>query len=189
MSSIRAFIAFKLPSQVRETLKESIAFLNGQVPDHSVRWVKPELMHITLRFLGETAESSLPAIYAALDNLAEHHDPLRLNLDKLGCFPNCSRPRVIWAGLQGDVQQASALKRDLEEVLQNLGWEPEDRPFRAHITIGRVKTKLQIKNTITKFNLQNGPIQIKELHLIQSNLTSQGPIYTTRHTSNLNSSK
>ncbi len=185
MSHIRTFIAFHLPPDVRKLLGNAVAELNRQILNRSIRWVKPELMHITLRFLGDTAETSLPALYDTLDSLAKQHNTLEFELDTLGCFPNCKRPHVVWAGLRGDLKRVSTLKQALDAALQNLGWQPENRPFRPHITIGRVKNKLQLQKLIGNIKLKPLPIQVSKIHLIESNLTPQGPIYTTRHSSQL----
>ena len=115
------------------------------------------------------------------------HTAFTLNLDQLGCFPNCKRPRVIWVGLQGQLAALGALKRDLNEALQPLGWEQEDKPYRPHLTLGRVKDggNLRDSNWAVKIDKQQMPV--RTIHLIESKLTSSGPIYTIHHTTPLRS--
>ena len=98
---MRTFVAVTLPGAAQAELGRVGAVLAGQVPPGSVRWVQPEQIHLTLRFLGETAVSQLPAITSSLDKVGQQTGPLTLRLGRVGCFPNCKRPRVIWAGLEG----------------------------------------------------------------------------------------
>jgi 2'-5' RNA ligase len=183
---IRAFIAIELPQPVKQELAQVSAGLARQVPERAVRWVQPGKMHLTLRFLGETAVTQLPHIIQQLDDLATHHKTFNLHLNGLGCFPNRQRPRVIWAGLAGDEAALQSLKRDLDERLSPLGWPPEDKPFRAHLTLGRVNDGRQL--TQMKWDTAVKPIAftVNEVHLIESHLTPKGPLYTVRHTVLLN---
>ena len=185
MSTIRAFIAIQLPDDVRAALAQVNEILAAQLPQRSVRWVKPKLMHLTLRFLGDTAVSNLPSLYDALDESAAQHDEFMLRLDHLGCFPNCKQPRVIWAGLQGQLEAADAFKQDIDAALEPLGWEREERPFRPHLTLGRVKDSRMLRDTHWEANFEKQALPVTAIHLIESELTPGGPIYTVRHTSHL----
>lgn len=185
MNKIRAFIAIHLTSDARNELARVNEILASRVPHQAVRWVKPELMHITLRFLGDTAVSILPSLYTALDKSTAQHDAFSLSLDQLGCFPNCKRPRVIWAGIKGQLDAANVLKQDIDSALQTLGWEQEERPFRPHLTIGRVKDKRNLRISQWGVNIEKVTLPVQEIQLIESKLASTGPIYTERHTSRL----
>ena len=101
MTTIRAFIAIDLPPAVKTALEDVAATLAGRVPQGAARWVRPEQMHLTLRFLGDTPADRLPALYAALDALAAGRVPFTLHLTEVGCFPNTRRPRVVWVGRGG----------------------------------------------------------------------------------------
>ena len=144
MQQIRAFIAIELPEDARRALGNTARRLAEQLPQGSVRWVRPELIHLTLRFLGDTAVAKLPTIAAALDALGAQHAPFTLALSEAGCFPNRKRPRVIWAGLDGQLAPLQALKRDLDRALAASGWELEDRPFQPHLTLNIVPSVLQL---------------------------------------------
>lgn len=185
MSDIRAFIAIQLPPAAQNELGEINDSFANQIPRGSVRWVKPHLMHLTLRFLGDTAESALPQIIEALNIVGKNHRHFSLYFDRLGCFPDCKRPRVIWAGLQGDLDKANSLKQALDEALQPLGWPLENRPFSPHITIGRIKDTKKISGMTWAAQLDKQLIGVKEIHLVQSKLTPGGPVYTIRHSSQL----
>ncbi|HNS40623.1 MAG TPA: RNA 2',3'-cyclic phosphodiesterase, partial [Promineifilum sp.] len=128
MAVIRAFIAVQLPVEVKEALGNVSRTLDSQVTRGAVRWVRPEQMHLTLRFLGDTDVQSLPAVQAALDAVATGYKPFTLQLEGIGCFPNARRPRVIWVGLAGDESRLHALKTALDEQLASLGLPPEDKP-------------------------------------------------------------
>lgn len=183
--TIRAFAAIDLPDEVKAALDEVGSTLAGGTSPGAVRWVKPGLLHLTVRFLGDTAVSQLPAVTAALDEVAAAHAPLAMTLSELGCFPNRRRPRVIWAGVRGDVTAAKALKKAVDEALVPLGWEMEDRPFRTHITLGRVKDNRAARDLDWETPLPELAFPVTAVHLIESQLTPDGPIYTIRHTSPL----
>lgn len=200
MEMIRAFIAVDLPVEVKRALGQLTEVLSRQIPQGSVRWVKPEQMHLTLVFLGDTAQSKLPAIQTALDHVTARHPALTLQLGRVGCFPNCNRPRVIWVGLEegewetrklesrrleiGDLALAR-LKADLDEALRPLGWEPERRPFRAHLTLGRVKDSNKVRDVSWAADMPALAFAVTAVHLIQSDLRPIGPLYTVRYSSHL----
>lgn len=181
--TIRAFIAIHLPQEVQIYLGDLADNLAGLVPHRSVRWVKPDRMHLTLRFIGETEKNLLPQLGQALDGIANQHQQFSLHLGGFGCFPNCNRPRVLWAGVDGELKAASRLKADIDAALEPLGWEGEDRPFRPHLTIGRVKDSRAVSEQRWPNELTPLPIPADSIHLIESELTPNGPIYTVRHSS------
>lgn len=185
MKTIRAFIALTLPPPVTETLGAVSQELTPRVPDGAVKWVELERMHLTLRFLGNTPVSQLDAIGAALEAVATAHDPFSLSLDRLGCFPNAHQPRVIWVGLDGDVEVLRRLKQGLDEALVPLGWEPEDRRFHAHLTLGRVKRQQREIDLPWDTAVVPASWSVRSLHLIESQLRPTGPLYTIRHSSQL----
>jgi len=185
MKTVRAFIAIPLPVEVKAVLNEVIQVLAVQVPDRSVRWVKPQLMHITLRFLGDTAVTSLPSLADVLDKAASQHDAFQLRLDQLGCFPNKKQPRVIWIGISGQLDAARALKQDIDNSLLPLGWENEKRSFSPHLTLGRVKDSHQLRGIQWAADVEQVNVPVRTIQLIESELHSTGPTYTVRHGSTL----
>ena len=184
--TIRAFIAIALPQEVTAVLAQLSQSFAKQIPDRAVRWVTPDKMHLTLRFLGETAVSQLATIEAELDRVTANYAPFSPSLHEAGCFPNRKRPRVIWAGLAGAERPLQALKRDIDTFLQPMGWALEDkRPFNAHLTLGRVNNARQLQHINWNVPVKKVAWQVTAVHLIQSQLRPQGPIYTIRHTSKL----
>ena len=183
--TIRTFIAIHLPQEVQGYLGELTDSLSGQVPQRSVRWVKPDRIHLTLRFIGETEKNLLTAVGKALDEVAARYQQFPLYLQGFGCFPNCKRPRVLWAGVGGDLENAGRLKKDVDSALTSLGWEAENRSFQPHLTIGRVKDSQAVAGQRWPAELTTLTIPVHSIHLIESELTPSGPIYTVRHSSRL----
>lgn len=145
---IRAFIALKTPQVWDEELRDLQLSLERKLRSKAVRWVKPEQIHITLRFLGSILPAEAEEITALLQPIADSIAPFKLECEGLGCFPNLRRPRVIWAGISGAVQEVQRLQRQIAEATARFGEPAEDREFRPHLTLARVqdlepgKTKL-----------------------------------------------
>ena len=185
MITIRAFIAIDLPAEVKQALGDVAAALAAGVPRGAVRWVRPEQIHLTLRFLGDTPIDRLPALAAALDDVAGRHSPFVLRLTTTGCFPNARRPRVVWVGLGGEAAALAALVAGLNTALGALGLPPEDKPFRAHLTLGRVKDERAAQEIDWSAAVPALNVPVAAIRLIESQLRPDGPVYTVRHTSQL----
>lgn len=185
MKKIRAFIAIPLPEAVQTHLGAIGLTWAEQLPQGAVRWVKPQLMHATLRFLGDTDEALIPRVAGTLDEVAARHEEFTITLDQPGCFPNTRRPRVVWVGLQGNIAAAQELKEAVDQALVPIGWELEDRSFRPHLTLGRVKDSRKVKGFEWKAAIEPLLIPVESIHLIESDLQRAGPVYTVRHASKL----
>ena len=184
--TIRTFIAIALPEEITAVLAQLSYSFAKQIPSRAVRWVKPDRMHLTLRFLGETAVPQLTPIATELDHVTANYAPFKLHLHQVGCFPNRRRPRVLWIGLAGEKRPLQAIKRDIDTFLQPMGWEQEKRPFQAHLTVGRVKDARQLQQLNLNVPVGKAAWEVTAVHLIQSQLRPQGPLYTTHHSSQLN---
>ena len=185
MDTVRAFVAVHLPAELQEVLGAVSQELAPRVPERAVTWVQPDRMHLTLRFLGDTPTGRLDALAKMLDAVAVRRRPFHLQLDRLGAFPNERRPRVIWVGLGGDVQQAASLQKALDAALIPLGWQPEGKPFSPHLTLGRVKRDNdQIRLPWGK-GVAPASFTVDAIYLMESQLRPQGPLYTVRHRSKL----
>jgi len=183
MDQIRAFIAVQLPDDVKAELDRVSRSLASQIGPGAVRWVKPDRIHLTLRFLGDTAVSQLPEIAGRLDQITARQTSFVLELGGLGCFPNRRRPRVIWVGLKGHENELNTIRHMIDDSLADLGWKREDRPFRAHLTLGRVKDSRKLNMTEASAELKTLVVPVTAVHLIESELRPKGPLYTVRHTS------
>jgi 2'-5' RNA ligase len=138
METIRAFIAIPLPAALLTELAALQRRLERKVPSRSVRWVRAEGIHLTLKFLGDTPTERLPNIKQALAAVARHAPGCTFAAEGLGCFPNTNRPRVVWVGIRESTGRLAALQQAIEEVVAPLGFSPEGRNFSPHLTLGRV---------------------------------------------------
>lgn len=137
MEKIRSFIAIELPGSTRKALE---AVQNDIKSNHfRMRWVKPENIHLTLKFLGDITIEQVETVGRAMAAAAENLKPILLQAKGVGAFPNIKKPRVLWAGVQGDTEGLCNFQELLDRELSEIGIPPENRPFRGHLTIGRLK--------------------------------------------------
>src|SRR5688572_4061106 len=181
---LRAFIALKTPSDWDEKLGELQRDLKSKFASSAFRWVKPAQIHITLRFFGWLTINQLEELNRTLRAIASAQPPFVLNCSGLGCFPNARRPRVLWAGLVGDLTQASALQVAILKATAHLGEPPEDRPFKPHLTLARLKepdrSQIGDLDQAIKRGFQiDQPLRVDHLLLMQSHLSPQGSEYET----------
>jgi len=179
--TIRLFIAIDLPQHVKVVLLETIAQMGRHLPDRAVRWVKPEQMHLTLRFLGDTAVSRLPPLQEQLTQLARQYTAFRLCLNDVGAFPNRKKPRVVWVGLDGGLTVLQKFQAELENGVVQLGWSREKRPFSPHVTLGRVKDARNVQALNWNIALAQLEFEVTAVQLMQSELRPSGAVYTVRH--------
>jgi len=182
---MRLFVAIDLSASIRNSLAEQIKDLESILDTRAIRWVKPSAMHLTLKFLGETPDHKVERIQSTLADIAPRYSPFTMQIGTFGCFPNLRKPRVLWIGIQEQTGILKKLHRELEMEFRKLGFKAENRPFRAHLTLGRVK-----KNTHSKvlgtLRSQLGDVRIEELGketveaicLIRSILRPTGAEYT-----------
>jgi len=191
-NTIRTFIAIELNKTIRDELADIQSKL--KISGADVKWVKPENIHLTLKFLGAVEKNKIDTIKNILDSTTSQIEPFDVALSVLGGFPNLNSPRVIWVGIDVGARHAvPLLVNKIENALSKLGFPKDDRPFSAHITLGRVhspKNKQQLKKIIDDIN-KNGhtskcvPILIDHITLFQSSLTETGPIYHILHEAKL----
>jgi len=177
---LRAFIAISLPEPVlqgivtaQETLKRS---------GLKIRWVRKEGIHLTLKFLGDIDRDSVEKISEAMERATGAFSPFTLWAEGIGVFPNLKRPRVAWVGLSGEVEVLSALQRDLESQLSGLGFPKEKRPFKGHLTLGRVKGRLEgikLQEAVEDLgDFRKESFAAQSLVLFQSELRPDGAVYS-----------
>ncbi len=183
MAARRLFVALEPPEPVRRRLAALADELRrgaGRAAD-DVRWVRPENVHLTLQFLGAVPEERVPAIEAALRDAAAGARPLSLSLHGAGGFPNARRPRVLWAGLEGDVPPLAELVRELGTRLAKLGFPPEERAFSPHLTLGRARDGRGAPGLAGALagagQVEPTPWRATELVLFESHLSPRGPRY------------
>ena len=181
---MRLFIALPFATPVKQRLGEIIADLKQF--DEPVRWVKAENMHLTLRFLGDTEERLLPRLRELITTLAPRYQPVEASFSALGAFPNPRRARVIWVGLSGLPDYLYELGDEIEQAVRKLGFEPEHRRFKPHVTLGRVKRDRRLRvlpDEIERYAMSPLAVRLDRLTLFQSTLTPDGPIYKALETS------
>jgi RNA 2',3'-cyclic 3'-phosphodiesterase len=177
---IRSFLAIELPEmilkkigQVEEDLKSSHA---------DVRWVSPEKIHLTLKFFGNIDESRIEPIVKSIAGATPTTSPFPLRLKGIGAFPNIKNPRVIWIGLLDEKEVLVSFQKRLETELEKIGFEPEKRPFQAHLTLGRVKSSRGREELVRRMEKyvekEFGDFRVERVILFRSDLRPTGPIYT-----------
>ncbi|OGW75460.1 MAG: 2'-5' RNA ligase [Omnitrophica bacterium RBG_13_46_9] len=183
---MRTFIALELSEEVQEELARIQGNLKYAGAD--IKWAKPDNIHLTLKFLGEVEENKLGQIKNILDRIASDNKPFELKLFKLGGFPSLDQPRVLWVGTDNGCVEAETIARSIEEGLEKIGFPKEDRPFRVHLTLGRLKSgknKVQLRQKLLSLEVQPKSCAIRHITLFQSTLTPSGPIYKPLHISKL----
>ena len=192
MEPVRAFIAIELSDDVLSQVARMQTRVRQDLPPGLVRWVAPEGIHLTLKFLGDVDPDRLPEIEQALGSACAAYAPFSLRIGALGCFPNLQRPRVIWigvddAGAKRDADKGgalTALQRDIERAISPLGFPTEQRGFHPHLTLGRVKNgrkpaELEALGAYTtRAKVRGGQMQVDSVHLMQSELLPAGAVYS-----------
>ena len=183
MEKIRAFIAIELPVEVKQALSRlQVKLKTASAP---VKWVEPDNIHLTLKFLGDISTELTGRITAALQDASRGKRPFDIGVSGLGAFPNLKKARVVWVGLTGELAKLERLQQSIETGLEPLGFTPEGRPFTPHLPIARVRDyarpddRLALGELISSISLEREyKIGVKAIHLIKSQLTREGPIYT-----------
>ena len=180
--SVRAFIAIAVEPALAAEVRKVQQRLNS--PGGVVRWINPEHLHLTLQFLGNVAAGQLDALAAALRRACAQTAPFQLALEGAGCFPNTKSPRVVWIGIQGDLEPLRILQEQIAQETKTFGDHGDERAFQPHLTIGRVKASgLEGRKTgqaiehVTVPRL--GDWTVHHVLLVQSELSPQGARYTT----------
>ena len=179
--NIRAFLAIEPPEDILQAMLRLQEKLKREVSGR-ISWTRPEGWHLTLKFFGDVSMEDVEKISSAVQNRVASGLSLNLKLEKLGVFPDARRPRVLWCGTAGDVSQLSVLQKQLDTDFDALGFPNEDRPFRAHVTLARMKDPRGVTGlgeALAKHGaFAAGEFVCRELVLFQSRLTPQGAIYT-----------
>jgi RNA 2',3'-cyclic 3'-phosphodiesterase len=176
---LRSFIAIELPERVRSAISELQQELKKCKAD--IRWVKPDNIHLTLKFLGDTDEKSLDSIVEATKAACSGYGRFDLETRGVGVFPDMRAPRILWVGIS-DNDSLTGLQKSIEDGLAALGFTPEKRRFRPHLTLGRFISSSGKEGLYDKIeehkDISPGLIEVKSLFLIKSELTPYGAEYT-----------
>ena len=180
---IRAFIAAEISPEVRDHLTAAQAVLK-RLPCR-IGWVAPHNIHLTLIFLGDIFSDRLADVTTIMDTAATAAKPVHGEARSLGIFGNPRHPRVIWAGLTGNLEPLLKVQAEMTTALKTRGFYLEDRPFSPHLTLGRfraAKGAAELGEALGKYRETTfGCFTVDRLMLMRSRLTSNGPAYETLH--------
>ena len=176
---IRTFIAIPVPESVfvlQGNLKNTIEKKTGKV-----RWVKRDQLHLTLKFVGDTPEESIDDVRGVMQKVSNQMTPFKIFIQGVGCFPKIERPRVMWVGLDGEIDKLNQLVTAVHDGLDPLGFPRDEKEFHPHITMARAKYPQKKTPDISSFlNTTYDPIpfRIEKIQFISSELFPNGPVYT-----------
>ena len=185
MAEIRSFIAIELTEEILRSLQEVQRQLQDAPEGRCVRWVRPEGIHLTLKFLGNVPAHRIEAIAEGMRRACTGIIPFSFHVIGLGCFPNARRPRVLWMGLQENSGQLARLQRAIEHEMEALDHPPEKRAFHPHLTLARTRKGARsreqeelgwlVKSTVIGELAQ---MQVERVSLMRSDLRPGGAVYT-----------
>ena len=182
----RMFCAFELPETLRTRIHEHAQRVREAVPDAAASWSRPENIHLTIKFFGNVDQAKVPSISAAAARVVKEFSPVQIEVGKTGVFPRPSRPQVLWIGIDDRSGALSKLQERLEDEFALEGFPKEDRAFRPHLTIARIR-KPQNANQLAEVHLglefSTVAVRLDEFILFRSELSSKGSKYTaiSRH--------
>ena len=189
---MRTFIAIDFSPEIIRKITEIINYFRSQTPDKAIKWVAPENLHLTVKFLGEVPDNKIEDIKEFIKkSLADKHT-FQIEVKGLGMYPNATKPRVIWLGIKGS-EPIVEIYKILDSELQKANVQPDKRGFSPHLTIARIrrntdsKVVQEIGKTLSKFKVDSlGSCIIDHIVLYKSVLTPKGPIYTSLLSTPLN---
>jgi len=180
-NTIRTFLAIEIPKEILDQF-ERVQYRLGRSMTGVIRWAKPGSIHLTLKFFGNITERDIRNITDALQAKAPALASAPVAIGTLGVFPNLTRPRVLWVGMTEGVKELTALQAEVETALEAQGFTREERPFRPHLTIGRMKADRRIdgldKAIEDHKGFAAGTFTATEMVLFRSDLKPTGPVYT-----------
>ncbi len=179
MAMIRTFICFELPEHVKNTLDELQSELKRY--GRGVRWVRPQGIHLTLKFLGDVEANLIDRIGDGVKRASNGMSPIDIRLQQAGAFPNFKRPRVFWVGIDEPSGRLPGLYAAIEDAMAGLGFAKEQRPFSPHLTIGRVKSHDGLNAVIEALkDVKLSPMKFTagRVVVMQSQLRPGGAVYT-----------
>ena len=177
---IRTFIAIEIPDGIKAAMADVQGALRKTGAD--VGWTRPEGVHLTLKFLGPVEAALIPKLVDALEAAIKDEAPLVVDVKGAGVFPNARAPRVVWLGFGGDIDALAELARKVEAACEGLGFKPEGRPFKPHLTLGRVKSSKGVKalmDALKSFEkVELGGFKAESVSIMKSELKPSGAVYT-----------
>ena len=186
VETVRAFVAADLPREIIDEFARVVSALAGSHV-RGLRTVKPEGVHLTLKFLGSVPQSEVPAVTSAISSVVKQHRPFTLDIGGFGAYPGDHSPRVLWAGVSGP-EALLRLQADIEESLTSLGFAADSRQWSPHLTLARIRdgTSKRDRRLAWKALANLDPIsrltKVSSVSLVASRLTPKGAVYSTVET-------
>ena len=186
-NTIRTFIAIELPEKIIYTISK----VQEKIKSYGLkmRWVRPENIHLTLKFLGDIQEVDTEKVARAITESVTGHPALSLAVKGIGVFPGIKKPRVLWLGISKPLDLLTALQQTLDDKLATMGFPREKRPFRGHLTLGRITSKIDPKtlhNVLKEFTqFESEQFFADRIILYKSDLNPGGAVYTKLVETNL----
>ena len=184
---MRLFVAINLPDDVRQSMWNSAVSLRGQ--NFPIKWVGPDSLHLTLKFLGELPGQRVNELSEGLDRAAVGAAPFELPISGFGAFPNPRRASVIWVGCE-PVAALQQIQQNIEAEMERAGFPRESRSFHPHFTLGRVRRDTKpaaiggLADQLQRLHFESQPV-VESLDLMQSELSRSGARYTRLHATTL----
>jgi 2'-5' RNA ligase len=181
MKKVRAFLGVSISSALRHRLAALQIDLESKLP--GVSWVRPESIHLTLKFLGAIDASRVSALTTAIDPVVRPREPFVCRVEGLGTFPEGESPRVLWVGVRDERGELEELRNDLEEQLTSLGFSREDQAFRPHLTLARIRRNhLEFGKMLSEIGRSevlddHGELEVERVQLFQSEREESGMLY------------
>ena len=176
---LRTFLSVPIPREVSS--KKNMLYSTLETVDGDINWVKNIQLHLTLKFLGHTPESSIENVIDHVQKITQNMKPFDLKIDETGCFPVPTRPRTLWLGVKGTLDPLLTMVESIETVLESLGFPRSDRDFSPHITLARIKYPQKHTPNVDPFLKSSyDPIDfpVDRVQYFSSELLPTGAVYT-----------
>ncbi|HWB11900.1 MAG TPA: RNA 2',3'-cyclic phosphodiesterase [Pirellulales bacterium] len=177
--SLRTFVAVEISPEVRSRAAQLISRLQGT--DAKVTWVKPQAMHLTLKFLGEVDLKEIPAVCEAVSRAVSELPAFEFEAHGAGAFPAAGRPRTVWLGVSRGEEEFVALQAAIDRALGEIGFRRENRRFRPHLTLGRVRGDRDVRELgeliARQADFAGGVGSVDEVVVFSSELEPDGPVH------------
>lgn len=173
---MRTFVSFDLPKEI----KSEIAKIQSDLKKAGLetKWVKPENIHLTVAFLGPINPEQITVVSKIVNKVNQRLNPIKLSLSEISAFPNLNHARVIFVGLSGQIETLNKIAKEAREELKRRSVWFDEKPFVAHVTLGRFKQPQDLSQIVPKIKTKQVAFIVDKVSFKQSRLTPSGPIYT-----------
>lgn len=183
LEQVRSFIAVELPDELKSRLERIQTYLKG-FNCSGVKWVRPGGIHLTLTFLGGIPVDAIAGVSGIIGDAVKGKKPVQLAVEGTGVFPNVGAAQVAWVGIRGGTEELGTLKSDIDRRLSYLGFTPESRPFKPHLTLARVgrgvprEERGRFGRLVTEARFDAYHFRVDGISLMKSQLSREGAIYS-----------